>query len=143
MSTGSVSAVGQQTSQASDAYNAWGNVNLDDFIGLLITQMQNQDPLEPMKNEEILQQISQIREIESNARLTETLESVLLGQNVATASSLLGRTITGLNDSSQIVTGQVDRVSIAEGKPLLHVGEDTVALKNVSEILPENNDNPT
>jgi flagellar basal-body rod modification protein FlgD len=137
MSTGSVSSVGQQTQQAQAGQDAWNQVELDDFVNLLITEMQNQDPLEPMKSENILQQISQIREIESNQRLTETLESVLLGQSVVTASNLLGRTVVGLSDSSEIVTGRVDRVSIEDGTPRLHVGEHSVALKNVSEILPE------
>jgi flagellar basal-body rod modification protein FlgD len=137
MSSGSVSSVGQQTQQAQAGQDAWNQVELDDFVNLLITEMQNQDPLEPMKSENILQQISQIREIESNQRLTETLESVLLGQSVVTASNLLGRTVVGLSDSSEIVTGRVDRVSIEDGTPRLHIGEHSVALKNVSEILPE------
>jgi len=140
MSTGLVSALGQQTQQPSANHNAWNQVKLDDFVSLLVTELQNQDPLEPMKNQEILQQISQIREIESNQRLTETLESVLLGQSVATASNLLERTIVGLSDDSQTVTGPVDRVSIEDGTVRLHLGEQTVALKNVAQILPDGAD---
>lgn len=136
MSTASIGPLGQQGQQASASHDAWTQVNLDDFVGLLVTELQNQDPLEPMKNEAILQQISQIREIESNQRLTETLESVLLQQSVSTASNLLGRTVTGLSTDSQTVTGRVDRVSIADGLAKLHVGEHTLNLKNVAEILP-------
>ena len=140
MSTGSISALGQQTQQPSATHDAWSQVKLDDFVSLLVTQLQNQDPLEPMDNGQILQQISQIREIESNQRLTETLESVLLGQSVVTASNLLERTIVGLSDDSQTVTGPVDRVSIEDGLVRLHLGEQTVALKNVAQILPDGAD---
>jgi len=140
MSTGLVSALGQQTQQPSATRNAWNQVKLDDFVSLLVTELQNQDPLEPMKNQEILQQISQIREIESNQRLTETLDSVLLGQSVVTASNLLERSIVGLSDDSQTVTGPVDRVSIEDGTVRLHLGQQTVALKNVTQILPDGAD---
>ena len=56
-----------------------------------MAELQNQDPMEPMKNSELLQQVSQIRAIQSNDRLTDTLESVSLGQNLATAGNLLDR----------------------------------------------------
>jgi flagellar basal-body rod modification protein FlgD len=140
MATSPISGLGQQAQQASAVHDAWRQVSLDDFTRLLITELQNQDPLEPMNNAQILQQISQIREIESNQRLAETLESVLLGQSVATAGNLLERTIVGLSDDSQTVTGPVDRVSIEDGLVRLHLGEHTVALKNVTEILPDNAD---
>jgi flagellar basal-body rod modification protein FlgD len=136
MSTGSISALGGTTQQPSATRDAWNQVKLDDFVHLLVTQLQNQDPLEPMNNEQILQQISQIREIESNQRLTETLQSVLLGQSVVTASNLLERTIVGVSDDSRTVAGPVDRVSIEDGLVRLHLGEQTVALKNVTQILP-------
>jgi flagellar basal-body rod modification protein FlgD len=137
MSTGSIGALGQQSQQVPAGHDAWSKVDLDDFVKLLVTELQNQDPLEPLGNEEILQQISQIREIESNQRLTQTLQSVLLGQSVVTASNMLGRTIVGLSDSSETVTGRIDRVSIDRGVAKLHIGEHTINLNNVAEILPE------
>jgi flagellar basal-body rod modification protein FlgD len=128
---------GQLGAQAPN-HDAFQDLNLDSFIQLLVAELQNQDPMSPMSNTEILQQISQIRAIESNTRLTTTLESVLLGQNVSTASSLLGRTISGLTDgaSAEKVTGKVDSVTVANGAAKLHVGDKTISLKNVAEILP-------
>ena len=137
MSTASIGIMGQQGGQSTARVDPWGNVDMDDFVKLLVTELRNQDPLEPMSNQEILQQISQIREIESNARLTETLQSVLLGQNMATAGSLMGQVVKGLSETGERVTGPVDRVSIDDGVALVHVGEHTIALRNVSEILPE------
>jgi len=140
MNTSSVGAVGQQGQQNTTGYDALRDVDLNDFIKLLVAELQNQDPLNPMENNEILQQISQIREIESNQRLTDTLESVLLGQSMATASNMMDRMIVALTDDSQIVTGRVDRVTIEEGQPKLHVGDHTVDLQNVSQILSESTD---
>lgn len=137
MESASVTSYGQQAQQVTADYDAFADLNLDEFLGLLITELQSQDPLNPMDNSEILQQVSQMREIESNTRLTETLQTVLLGQSMTTASSLLDRVIVGLTDDGHRVNGTVDRVSVVDGKPRLHVGEHDVDLDNVSEITAE------
>jgi flagellar basal-body rod modification protein FlgD len=131
--TGIKGSIGSQA-RDSDAYD---KLDLNKFIDLLVAEFQNQDPTNPMDNAQILQQISQIREIAANDKLTESLNSVALGQSVSTASTLLGKTITGLDADSNKVTGKVDSVTVADGVTTLHVGEKTVELKNVGEILPE------
>jgi len=136
-SSTNVAAAGQQGSQVSTNHDAWNDLDLNQFIGLLVAELQNQDPLDPMSNQEILQQIGQIREIESSQHLTETLQSVLMGQNIATAANMIERNIIGLSDDGQRVTGRVERVSIKDGIGKLHVGEHAVSLSNVAEILPD------
>jgi flagellar basal-body rod modification protein FlgD len=96
--------------------------------------LSSQDPLDPMDNAEILQQVSQMREIASNDLLTESLESIKLGQNVATAASMIGRTIVALTDNAERIVGKVDQVSIEFGVPRLHVGEHVVDMRNVAGI---------
>ena len=111
-------------------------VKLDDFLKLLITELQNQDPLNPTDNDKILEQISQIRSIESTTQLGQTLDAVKLGQNLASASALIDRQITALADDGTDVTGKVNRVSITDGIPKLIVGDKTVSLANLREIDP-------
>ena len=117
------------------------DVDMDQFLKLLIAELQNQDPLNPMDNSEMLQQISQIREIGATNALTETLASVMLGQNIATASGLIGKRITALNTSSQNVEGIVDRVSVqaaddnGKKRVQLHVGSQIIDLDNIREIV--------
>lgn len=136
MSTNSIGTEVSQAARTGTSSNSLLNdVNLDDFLKLLIAELQNQDPMSPMDNNQILQQVSQIREIESNSRLTETLESVQLGQAMATASSLIGQYITALTVDGEKVSGQVDRVSVVDGQPKLMVGDYEVDLDNIGEIL--------
>lgn len=132
--------VGKQGQQTTTGYDAFNEMNLDAFIKLLITELQNQDPLQPMDNAQILQQISQIREIESNRRLTETLETVRVGQVLSTASSMVGRNIMGLSDAGEVVAGVVEWVSMDTSGAKLHVGDHLVSLSNVSTILPEDSE---
>ncbi len=115
----------QQSSQGSNPNTPLRGLDMDHFLTLMITELQNQDPLNPMENAEILQQISQIREIEATSRLQETLESVLLGQNLSNASSLLDKRITALTDAGEQVQGKVDRVSVADNKVKVSVGGTT------------------
>lgn len=135
----STQVVGQQAPQTS--YNdAFKQLGMEEFLQMMITEMQSQDPLDPMDTTQILDQISQIRDVVASDRLTETLESVFLGQSMATASSLIGRLIMALTDGGDVITGRVDSVSILEGEPKLNVGGQSVDLKNVSKILADSAD---
>jgi len=142
MSSAISGVLGTQGQQNPNGHDAMQDVDLDDFLKLMITEMQNQDPLNPMENQEIHQQISQIREIESNQRLTDTLYAMLLGQGVATAGNLLGTTVKAMTDGGERIAGQVDRVSIVEGVVQVHIGQYTAKLENIAEILPEGTELP-
>jgi flagellar basal-body rod modification protein FlgD len=138
--TGSTGTSEPQTKYGQDLRD----VDMDQFLQLLIAELQNQDPLSPMDNSEMLAQIGQIREISATNKLSETLDSVLLGQNLSTASSLIGREVFALTDSAEDVRGIVDRVSMeTSGKDnatrtlRVHIGENKIDLKNIREILPE------
>lgn len=116
--------------------NALEELNTSQFLDLMIAELQNQDPLNPMDNAQMIEQIGQIRQIDASSRLTTTLDAVLMGQNLSSASSLIGKKISGLDADSKKVEGKVDRVTVTDGVPKLHVGAKTVSLKNVGEILP-------
>lgn len=122
-----------QTSAA--AKNQLRGVEADDFIKLLITELQNQDPLDPTDNGKILEQISQIRSIQTTTQLSETLGSVLLGQNLASASALVGKRVVGLADDGANIAGRVERISIENGAPRLVVDGQLMSLSNIREIL--------
>jgi len=89
----------------------------------------------------MVQQISQIREISATNQLSDTLGSVLLGQNVATASSLIGKRINALTDDAKNVEGVVDRVSMEkddndESQRIIrvYIGDHKIDVGNIREI---------
>ncbi len=98
-------------SSAGQASSAFAEVNTDDFLMLMITELQNQDPLDPTNNAEFLQQITQIRQVGANDKLTATLDQVLAGQNLTMAAGMIGKTVTGVDDANADVTGTVDRIA--------------------------------
>ena len=103
------SVTGIQGTQGSQAPNhdAFAEVDLQDFIKLLVTELQSQDPMEPVDNSKILEQVSQIRSIESNTRLNTRSTRCPLGQSLSTAGRLFGRQILGLDDNGKDVAGTV------------------------------------
>lgn len=118
------------------AASALNEVDLDDFMKLMITELQNQDPLNPLENDELIAQISQIREVGATEQLTETLNAVLLGQNIASATSLIGADVDALTDEGDRVTGNVRVVNITDGKPSLDlaVGPSATAAEEEGNI---------
>lgn len=73
-----------------------GTLAQEDFLTLLTTQLQNQDPLSPMDNAEFLSQMAQFSTVEGIERVNDTLagfDAVLGSNRVSTAASLLGHSV--------------------------------------------------
>jgi flagellar basal-body rod modification protein FlgD len=139
--TGTNSSSSSSSNTSKPAGNDLRNVDLNQFLTLLVTEMQNQDPMNPMDNAQMLTQISQIREIGSTNQLTETLTSFATGQQMTMASGLIGKTVSALDDNAKEITGVVDKVSVvtdAKDKTKrtvkVHIGDSTVDMNNIREI---------
>jgi hypothetical protein len=99
----------------------------------MIAELQNQDPLDPLDNKEMLAQITQIREVGATDKLTSTLEAVLLGQSISSATNLIGADVDALSDDNQRISGLVSRVSIENGQPKLHVDLATRGVPSIED----------
>jgi flagellar basal-body rod modification protein FlgD len=119
--------------QAFSSRNTLNDLDLDDFLKLMITELQNQDPLNPLENDQLISQIGEIRSVGATDKLTQTLDAVLLGQNLSSATSLIGTHVTGLSDDNQTVDGLVDRISVANGQPKLHLELGSTARPSAAE----------
>ena len=111
----------KDSTSSTSSGNAINDIDMNTFLKLMITELQQQDPLNPMDNKDMLNQIAQIRAVGASDKLTKTLDSVLLGQNISSATNLMGADISALMDNGQAITGIVNRVAIDKGVPKLHV----------------------
>ncbi len=118
---------GTSADQTFGSASALNDLDLDAFLDLMIAELQNQDPLNPLENDELIAQISQIREVGATEQLTETLDAVLLGQNISSATSLIGADVVALTDEGQRVTGNVRVVTIENGQPKLDLAVEPSA----------------
>jgi len=106
----------------------------DDFLKILIEQLKNQDPSNPMDSNQLLEQVSQMRSLQSSLELSDSLQSLTLNQQLTSATSFLGKEVTAVGTDSQNFTGSVDRVVVKAGKTLLGIGTKEVELGNVVSI---------
>jgi flagellar basal-body rod modification protein FlgD len=93
----------------------------EDFIKMMITQLQNQDPLEPAKNQELLAQMSQIGQLQSATSLQESLKGLVLQNQIGSAGNLIGKMIRGLDDMNEDVQGVVNSVRVQDDQVFLEL----------------------
>jgi flagellar basal-body rod modification protein FlgD len=97
----------------------------EDFMRILITELQQQDPLEPSNTSDMISDVSQIRSIELSGKLTKSLEELAGRQRLTGLGELIGKYVSALvknADGSQsqvagVVTGvrsQPDNKTVLE-----------------------------
>lgn len=73
----------------------------DTFLRLLTTQLQNQDPSEPLSNEEFIAQLATFTNVEQMMGMNETMETAAMGiaaLNNTSMANLLGTEVTAVTD---------------------------------------------
>ncbi len=85
----------------------------EDFLNLLMAELQNQDPLSPMDNKDMILQLAQFSAIEGTQNLNENMENYIDTANLATASSLIGKQVVYQDiDTGLEMIGQVDKINV-------------------------------
>jgi flagellar basal-body rod modification protein FlgD len=113
------------------------NLSPQDFIQLMVTQLENQDPTQPTSSQDLLTQVSQIGQLESSTELQTTMQSVTLQTQVGSASALIGKSVVGIDSNNNSSTGVVNSVSVAGGAVTLNLDTgDSIAITNLSSIAP-------
>jgi flagellar basal-body rod modification protein FlgD len=102
---------------------------------MMVTQLQNQDPTQPTSNEEILQQISQIGQLESSDTLQTDLSSMVLQNSISSAGNLIGKTVQGVDGTGNTSSGIVNSVQVQNGTVALQLDSgQSMLLSNVQSI---------
>ena len=99
------SATNSQSSSASAALNT----NFDAFLKMLITQMKNQDPTNPMDSNQFTQQLVQMSSVEQQIQTNKNLETLITSNTITNANSavsLLGKQVEGSGTASLLQNGE-------------------------------------
>jgi flagellar basal-body rod modification protein FlgD len=110
-----------------------------DYMKLLVTQLQNQNPLEPMDNKDMSAQLAQFSQLQQTENLNTSFGKVLESVQRSYASSLIGKEVSfqvqGADGTIETRTGEVEEVLIgADGDLLLMVDDQQVKLADVTSI---------
>ncbi len=106
----------------------------EDFLKIMIEELQHQDPFEPMSSKDLVVQIGQIQGIQSSMELTATLKDLSLNQKLAAAGSILGKLVSG-NEGQIEVSGLVTAVKVEGDKVFLELDSgERLSIDNVLQI---------
>lgn len=143
-----IDSLAPATTTRSAPTNAFSALNSEEFVRIMFAELANQDPLKPNDSNQMIQQMANLRSIQSDIDLTAKLKALVTENQLASAGNLIGTHISGLTDANNRVEGLVVSINRTADGPVLnlHTGE-RVQLRNVDEIvdlrLLEPTDDPT
>lgn len=100
------------------------NIGIQDFLRILTSQLNNQDPLKPVDNQEFVAQIAQFANLEQSRQLNVKIDDLLGVQSSVQALGLLSKTVD-VNQNGFIISGKVTALDVSSGSPMLTVTTGT------------------
>ncbi|HEU4703376.1 MAG TPA: flagellar hook capping FlgD N-terminal domain-containing protein [Conexibacter sp.] len=112
-----------------------GILGKDDFLKLLIGQLQHQDPLSPSDPSEQMGQMTQFSILEQLSNLAQSQQAAAANDYDQQAVALIGRTVTYTSSDGSTATGVVEQVTFTSRGPTLTIGgEPGIAPVVVTEV---------
>ena len=123
---------------SSSVINTASSIQMD-YMKLLVTQLQNQNPLEPMDNNQMASQLAQFSQLQQLESMNSNFANVLSSTERNYANSLIGKEISFASEdetgSLDIASGIVEEViNNVDGKIMLVTAGHAVALEGVISV---------
>lgn len=131
----SVSSVNSSSSALSSALSSVTGsssqfVSENTFLTLLITQLENQDPLNPQDSSQFVSQLASFSSLEQMTAMNTNLQNVL--DNSST--SLIGQKVTLLDSSGNLVQGTVQGIVYYSNTPAVQVNGTNYPLSDIQNV---------
>ena len=101
-----VDALGSTTATSSGVDSK--SLSNEDFMKIMIAELTNQDPFEPMNNQELVNQMATLQQMQSDMQMAKSFENLmekyddaLFSQSLTAATSLIGEVVSGVNSSGK------------------------------------------
>jgi flagellar basal-body rod modification protein FlgD len=117
------------------ATNSLSSVTQDQYLQLLVAQLQNQNPLDPVSDKDLIAQLAQFSSLQGITQLNTSFDDMLQLQQLTQGNSLIGRTVTYTQPpSTTLASGVVSGLVVEDGKINLRVGSAKVPLSQVQGV---------
>ena len=135
VSSVSNTAANSQTTADAIASATSQTLSEQDFLNLLVTQMTQQDPLNPMTNQDLLAQMVQFSTLQSNTTTQSDLGQMTAGQTFSEANAMLGKQVSVQTDSNgDTAQGVVSGVDVSSGTPQIIVNGQSNSISQVLSV---------
>ncbi len=118
--------------KVSDSANQLGK---DDFLKLLITELKNQDPLDPVDNKETISQLAQFSALEQMNNLNTQFETYRQDNSLMLSCLLTGQEATLLLKDGSEVNGIVEKVIWKDGTMFIQLDGMLYDTKNIQSLV--------
>ncbi|WP_456618078.1 MULTISPECIES: flagellar hook assembly protein FlgD [unclassified Bradyrhizobium] len=88
------------------------SVDYNTFLQLLVAEMKNQDPTNPMDTSQYMSQFAQLSTVEQAMQTNTKLDALLSSQSLSQADGLIGKTVSFTDSTGATFSGKVASVSI-------------------------------
>lgn len=119
---------------STSSVSSLSNVTADQFLQLLVTQLQNQDPLNPVDSSSFLSGIASLDTVDSISNLNASFSSMLQLEQLTSGSSLIGQTVAYTTGSGAAASGTVTGISVQNGQFMVDIGNTQVGLSQITGI---------
>ena len=106
----------------------------DDFLKLLVTQLQHQDPMNPMDDKDFMGQMAQFSSLEQITNLVTATETMGFSSQVTQSVSLIGHQVGFTREDGTTGQGTASSVAIEDGKILITVGSEQISPGNITSV---------
>ena len=107
--------------------NSSSSLGKDDFLKLLVTQLQTQDPMNPMDDTQFISQMAQFTSLEQMKNMNTSVQ-------MTQATSYIGKQVTWDNDQGVEQTGVVKSVRMVNSEPKIIIGDQSIALAKITSV---------
>ncbi len=115
-----------------------GELGKDEFLTLLLTQLQNQDPMEPMDSTEMVAQLAQFSALEQMQNLNTQFEDFREQSLIQSLFVLQGQSVTLELTDGSTVEGTVDKILWSSDSMKLEINGELYALDEITGITVTN-----
>ena len=106
----------------------------DDFLKLLVAQLQHQDPMSPMDNNEYMGQLAQFSTLEQITNVGEEMKRMRATSQVDQAVAMIGKDVGYAVKDGLPAHGVVDSVRLVDGEIILTVGQVDVSPADITSV---------
>ncbi len=129
---------GMTTREAPQSPDANSELGQDAFLKLLVAQLKYQDPLNPADGAEFLAQTAQFTMVEKLADLEAQGQSTVTSQQQMQAAQLVGRQVTYVDSTGNLVEGVVESAEYTPDGQSLTIDGQAVELDNITKVVGNN-----